>query len=146
LGTSWLGSIHWLGRLSWVKVQLIVVFKVTSCYSTGSRRPHRCRHLANNVEYILVRLTRLSTTLDMPKCVPKEPFTVGGFEPPPSNRRFIGRVHTLNSTSIDSSVFVRLTFVSSRQTHPFTRGPRTRGPRNIGDNRPHLMLCTANRR
>jgi len=144
LGTSWLGSIHWLGRLSWVKVQLIVVFKVTSCYSTGSRRPHRCRHLANNVEYIF---SSTDSTVDNSRhaqmCPQRALYRGRVRAPPPSNRRFIGRVHTLNSTSIDSSVFVRLTFVSSRQTHAFTRGPRTRGPRN---NRPHLMLCTANRR
>ena len=29
-----------------------LVYKQTGCYSTGSRRPHRCRPLANNVEYI----------------------------------------------------------------------------------------------
>jgi len=80
----------------------------TSCCSADSKRPHRCCHTPIKVENI-------DGTPDIPctlqlvgRCPPKIAHSPGGFGRRPSNMWLLvpPRVHSPNSTSIGSAVFV----------------------------------------
>jgi len=93
---------------------------VTSCYSMGSQRPHRCCPPANKVDYRQVWACRIFITSFPPQCV-----TTRAGIGSPFNTWFIGstRVHILNVNSIGSAVFAWLT--ESRRVKQTHRPPIT---------------------